>query len=78
MSQRQLNARLCILCVHLVGIRTENRFKIQLMCKFKIPVTYIVLVLSVNLSVLEVPIIAASTVLNCIGIVFEGYLEISE
>ena len=78
MSQRQSNARLCILCVHLVGLRTENRSKMHVMSKFKIPIKYKVLVIQGNLSVPEVPNISTSAVLNYIGIIFEEYLEISE
>jgi hypothetical protein len=64
--------------VHLVGLRKENRFKMHGMYKFKISIRNKVLLISGNPSVPEVPNIAASTALNYIGIIFEGYLEISE
>jgi hypothetical protein len=60
--------------VHLVDLRKEN-FKRHGMYKFKISIMNNVLLISGNSSVPEVQNIATSTVLNYIGIIFEGYIK---
>jgi len=63
--------------VRLVDLRKE-KCKMHGKSKFKIPITNNVLLISGNSSVPEVPNIATSSVLKYIGIIFQGYLKISE